>query len=229
MSNQVKPPKATTRHVVDGVSSAIHEHRLLPGAKLNEDEVSEIFGVSRTIVRAALQELAHAQLVNIKRNRGAFVAKPDVREAREIFEARSLLEPRTARSAAERMTNKDLKLLHQRIKEEHDASASEEPGRALRASGLFHIEIARIAEQATILHFIESLIARSSLIIALYWRRQSAMCESFAHHALMDAFEARDAQQAEELMQSHLVDLVSSLDLSDRTSVPGSLKDAIIR
>jgi DNA-binding GntR family transcriptional regulator len=213
--------------VEQALSVAIHEHRLAPGTKLGEDEIGEIFGVSRTVVRAALQALAHQQLVEIQRNRGAFVAQPSLREAREVFEARELLEPRTARSAAQRATARDVALLTRHIADEHAALAAADQGRALRLSGLFHIEIARIADQATIAGFIEALIARSSLIIALYWRRESALCESFAHHALVDAIAAGDGQHAEELMRSHLVDLHSALDLSNRPAAPRSLKEAL--
>ena len=51
------------------LSLAIHEHRLLPGTKLGEDELSDIYGVSRTVVRTALQSLSHSQLVDQRRNR----------------------------------------------------------------------------------------------------------------------------------------------------------------
>ena len=94
----------TAREIGKAIAKAIHEHKVLPGTKLGEDELSEIYGVSRTLVRSALQGLSHEQLVDIQPNRGAFVSKPSLREAREIFEARALLEPRTARSAALRMT-----------------------------------------------------------------------------------------------------------------------------
>lgn len=221
----------TTKHsaltVADGLSKAIFEQRLLPGAKLNEDEVAEIFGVSRTIVRAALQKLVHDRLAVFARNRGTHVAHPTPKEAREVFEARSLVEPRTSRSAAERITEGKLARLQHRIDQEHEALAQGNPGLALHASGLFHIEIAHIADQATIAEFIEGLVARSSLIIALYWRRQSALCESHAHHALMEAFAKGDAKFAEELMQSHIVDLASSLDLSGQAFGTNSLKEAL--
>ena len=213
--------------VAGRLALAIHEHRLAPGTKLSEDEVGEIYGVSRTVVRAALQELAHDRLVELKRNRGAFVAQPSVREAREVFEARALLEPRTARSAAERATAADIELLQAHIDEEHAALRTGDAGKALRLSGLFHIEIARIADQATIAGFITQLIARSSLIIALYWQRRNALCESHAHHALLRSLAEHDGNRAEELMKSHLVDLVSSLDLRNLPSVPRSLKEAL--
>ncbi len=208
--------------LVASLSLAIHEHRLLPGTKLGEDALSDIYKVSRTVVRTALQALSHSELVELKRNRGAFVSRPTVREAREVFEARALLEPRTARSAAERMTDQALARLETHIEAEHDAIAAGEYGRALRLSGHFHIEISHIADQSTIAGFIERLVARSSLIIAIYWKRQSALCEKHAHHALVDAFRRRDGADAEDLMKSHLLDILTALDLRD---VPASAVD----
>lgn len=215
--------------VAEALATAIHEHRLSPGQKLSEDEVGEIFGVSRTIVRAALQGLAHEQLLTIEPNRGAFVAKPTIREAREVFEARSLLEPRTAHSAATRATAADIRALRRHVDEEHAALDAGETGRALRLSGQFHNEIARIADQTTIASFIAQLISRSSLIIALYWRRRNAICESHAHDELVRALERNDPKLAEDLMKSHLLDLVSNLDLNDRASQPLSLREALSR
>ena len=197
------------------LTEAVHEHRVLPGMKLSEDEVGEIFGVSRTLVRQALRAMAHEGLVSIERNRGAFVAKPSVKEAREVFEARALLEPQTARAAAERATVEDVALLEKHIEREHAALAAGEAGRALKLSGLFHVEIARVADQRTIEAFIQQLVSRSSLVIALYWQRKSALCESHAHHALLDAFRENDPDKAEELMKGHLVDLVSQLNLRE--------------
>lgn len=225
--NPASPRSGASTAVSDGMALAIHEHRLAPGTKLGEDEIGEIFGVSRTVVRAALQTLAHQQLVRIERHRGAFVAKPSFREAREVFEARALLEPRTARSAAERAIAADVERLREHIRAEHEALDRNDIGRALHLSGLFHIEISRIADQDTIARFIETLIARSSLIIALYWRRESALCESHAHHTLLDAMAANDGNRAEEVMQSHLVDLLSALDLRERKAPPLNLREAL--
>ncbi|WP_172297002.1 GntR family transcriptional regulator [Pseudoruegeria sp. HB172150] len=219
--------EASSDRVAADLEEAIHEHRLAPGSKLNEDEVGAIYGVSRTVARAALQTLAHKRLVELRRNRGAFIARPSAREAREVFEARALLEPRTARSAAERMTEADLARLQAHIDEEHAAVADGRWGRALHLSGMFHIEIARIADQKTVAEFISQLIARSSLIIALYWQRRGALCESHAHHALIQAFRAQDGDLAEELMKNHLLDLVTSLDLRNLNSVPTSLREAL--
>ncbi len=220
---------ATSDSIAQALSLAIHEHRISPGTKLVEDELAEIYGVSRTVIRASLHSLSHIQLVEIRRNKGASVASPSLVEAHEVFEARELLEPRTAHCAAERTTSTDIAKLERHIDDEHAALEAADPGRALYLSGLFHNEIARIAGQATIAGFIETLVARSSLIIALYWRRESALCEKHAHHALVQALADKNGKLAEELMRSHLVDLHSALDLRERNGRALSLKDALLQ
>jgi DNA-binding GntR family transcriptional regulator len=213
--------------IAASLSRAIHEHRLAPGTKLGEDELADIYDVSRTIVRTSLQSLAHGQLVEIKRNRGAFVAQPTPQEAQEIFEARELLEPRTARMAAQRATAKDITMLQAHIADEHAALENGDNGRALYLSGQLHVHIAQIAAQATIASFIETLVARSSLIVALYWKRASALCETHAHDSLVLAIGRNDQTAAEALMRSHLVDLHSALDLSSKPAVGKSLRDIL--
>lgn len=213
--------------VADRLRRAVLAHRIAPGTKLTEDEVGTALGASRAIVREALRALAHEGLVEIQRNRGAFVARPDRREAVEIFEARSLLEPRTARSAAERATFTDVSDLRRHLVEENVSMTAGDSGRAVYLSGQFHVQIARIANQATIARFVESLILRSSLIVALYWQRPSAMCECHAHEALVDAIASSDEDRAEEIMRGHLVDLLSGLDLREHPDGEISLATAL--
>lgn len=209
------------------LQTAILEHRLRPAMKLSEDEVGEIFGASRTVVRAALHALAHSGLVTMERNRGAFVSRPTIKEANEVFEARALIEPRVARMAADRVEDRHIAKLEAHMDAEHQALETGDKGRALSLSGLFHIAVADIAGQQVFGTIIQSLISRSSLIIALYWRRPDTTCESPSHHALLDAFRTKDGQAAEEIMKSHIVDLHSGLDLSGPPSVEQSLAEAL--
>lgn len=210
-----------------GIERAIHEHKLSPGRRLAETDLADIFGVSRTIVRAGLQELAHAHLVTLRPNRGASVAEPSPREAREVFEARELLEPRTASEAARRATPEDIALLRRHSEDEHAALDQRDHGRALRLSGVFHTEIARIADQHTLLEMIEGLVARSALIIALYWQRESARCDSHAHRALIEALARNDSAEAGEIMRSHLVDIHTALEFTPPGPVERPLRDLL--
>jgi DNA-binding GntR family transcriptional regulator len=212
-----------------GLRDAILTHALTPGTKLPEDELGEVYSVSRTIVRSALQSLAHDRLVTLEPNRGAFVAQPTKIEAREVFEARALIEPKVAGLAAEIAKPADITLLRRHLDEEHQAMHEGRDGEAVVLSGRFHVAIAEIAGQSILTDFVRGLCSRSSLIIALYWRRRDTICESHAHHALVDAIAKNSPKDATELMTSHLVDLLSGLDLSDRPAEPKRLADILKR
>lgn len=221
----VRSPKAARIHTA--LLAAILDHRLPPGARLPEDELGAIYGVSRTIVRSALQALAHERVVTIEPNRGAHVAEPTSEEARHVFEARSVIEPRLAAMAAELATARDAALLQQHIRDENAALAAGDAGQAIALSGKFHVAIADIARQPILAGFVRELVSRSSLIIALYWRRPDAICERHAHTELASAIGANESRRASELMMSHLVDLLSGLDLRPRQREQARLQDML--
>ena len=50
MSVIIASASSSVDEIVAQLTEAVHEHRLQPGTKLREDEVCEIFGVSRTLV-----------------------------------------------------------------------------------------------------------------------------------------------------------------------------------
>jgi DNA-binding GntR family transcriptional regulator len=213
--------------VYSALLAAILDHRLPPGTRLPEDEIGALFGASRTIVRAALQALAHERVVTIAPNRGAHVAEPTVDEARHVFEARSLIEPRVAALAAGRAGPADVARLERHLAEENAALAADEQSRAIALSAAFHNSIAEIAAQPILEAFVRELTSRSSLVVALYWRRRDAICERHAHHELVDAIGAGAAERAGDLMRSHLVDILSGLDLRPRPRRPGGLSDLL--
>lgn len=221
------PGAASWMPIYDGLHNAIIRHRLDPGAKLVEDEIADAFGVSRTIVRTALQALARDGVVVIQKNRGASVAHPSPDEAREIFEARALVEPRIAALAAGRMREGDGARLRACLVAEHAALAADNPREAVFLSAEFHRVIAALAGHGVLASIVGDLLSRSSLVVALYWRRPEAMCESRAHHAIVEALEERQGEHAASLMRQHLIDLLGGLDLSERPVRRSSIAEAI--
>jgi DNA-binding GntR family transcriptional regulator len=207
--------------------SAIVDHRLAPGTRLPEDEVGAVYGASRTIVRSALEALSHEGVVNIEPNRGAMVAHPTVAEARSVFEARHLIEPRVAATAAERATPADIESLRRQVENEHAALHQGDHRRAIVLSGNFHNSIAEIAGQPIFASFVRELVVRSSLILSLYWRRREATCATPAHGALIAALAAGRSAEASALMAEHIVDLLDGLDLTERDDTPSSLADLL--
>ena len=97
-------PAGATQRIVESITTAIVERRLMPGTKLAEQKIADIFQVSRTIVRQALNQLSRDHLVTLAPARGASVAKPSPDEARQVFEVRSLLESAMVSQLCERIT-----------------------------------------------------------------------------------------------------------------------------
>lgn len=220
-------PKVRWATVYANLRSAIVAHRIQPGRKLAEDELASVYGVSRTIVRSALQALAHDRLVNLEPNRGAFVAQPTAEEARQVFDARALIEPHLAALAADRAEPAQLADLRHQIEEEKRVSAPGMESEALVQSAQFHLKIAEIAGQPILTDYVRDLVSRSSLIIALYWKRRDTTCEGHAHDALIEAIARHDRQSAAAIMKSHIVDLLSGLELKRAGSSEPSLADLL--
>lgn len=220
-------PKARWAKVYASLRSAIIAHRVQPGRKLAEDELASIYGVSRTIVRSALQALAHDRLVNLEPNRGAFVAQPTAEEARQVFDARALIEPHLAALAADRAEPAHLATLRRLVAEEGKVVSPGMESEALLQSARFHLTIAEIAGQPILTDYVRDLVSRSSLIIALYWKRRDTTCEGHAHEALIAAIGKHDRQAAAAIMKSHIVDLLSGLDLKHVGASKSSLADLL--
>ena len=110
-----------THEVHERIWSAIVDHSLPPETRLVESELCEVFGVGRTRVRQVLQQLAHERVVTLTRNRGAMVSKPSVREAREVFAARRLIEANIVETYIESASRKAAKSLQDHLAREEEA------------------------------------------------------------------------------------------------------------
>ncbi len=203
----------------EDIVAAILEQRLGPGTKLGEDEVGTIYGVSRTIVRAALQSLAHEGIVVIEKNRGAFVAHPSVREASEVFAARRLIEPVITELAVAACDAGGAAELRAHLAREKKAQRDGDQGAAIRLSGEFHLLLAKMAGHRIYENFLRELVARSSLIILLYRRARVHNCNGDHHDRLVEAIVAGRGAEAVALMSAHLDEIESELELVD-TAVP---------
>lgn len=212
----------------DSLRDAIVDRRLVPGSKLSEAEVGSLFDVSRTVVRSVLQMLAYEGLVKIERNRGAFVSNPTPEEARQVFDSRRLIEPGIVRAAAGRLTPQDIAAL--RLHLEHESRFMSERGPSARraeikASGDFHLMLAGYSGNAILQKFMDELVARSSLVIALYGRTGVSSCGHNEHDAILDALEADDVSRACELMLHHIDHIEADLDLRVQEGL--TLRDAL--
>jgi DNA-binding GntR family transcriptional regulator len=204
-----------TAEVHERIWSAIVDHSLPPETRLVESELCEIFGVGRTRVRQVLQRLAHERVVTLMRNRGAMVSKPSVREAREVFAARRLIETGIVETVVKSATRKDIKRLQEHVVREQDAWRLNDRRAILKLSGEFHLLLAEAADNSILLEVLRDLISRSSLIIAVYQPPGALPCPPDAHRELTATLERRE-RAAIKLMIQHLDHVFADLMLEER-------------
>jgi DNA-binding GntR family transcriptional regulator len=222
-------PTASDRvsRIREGVTAAILEHRLLPGTKLGEDEIGEIYGASRTLVRTALQQLAHEGIVIMEKNRGAFVARPTPADAREVFEARRLIEPTIVDQAIDAVSPAWLDRLDRHLAEERAAARRGDARALTRLFGEFHRLIAEMSGHSIYLGFLKELVARSSLIVLLYRRHDTPACGTDHHAEIVTAIRKRDRAAARAQMLSHLREIEAELFLKESSTGELRLADVL--
>ena len=213
-----------TDDVYDRIVTAISEHRLAPGTKLGEDKLSAIFNVGRSRVRLALNRLAHEQIVRLEPNRGAYVASPSPTEAREIFEARRLIEPGVVRRLIEVIDPKGVARLRALVRAEAAARSRNDRQAIIRMSGEFHTVLAELAGNAVLERTIRELTSLTCLIIFLYDSPDIPSCHGDEHASITSAIARKDATKAVKLMIEHLDHVESSLALNVEKEVSDDLE-----
>jgi len=206
----------TTRRIADSIVTAIVERRLMPGTKLAEQKIADIFKVSRTLVRQALNQLSRDKLVTLAPGRGARVAEPSVEEARQVFEVRRMLETAMIRRAAAELDPAQVGALHAHLSAEKAAIQRTDVSGRTRLLADFHVVIATMLGNAVLARLLGELVSRSSLIALMYQSAHSAEHSFEEHVAIVGAIEKRDPRAAVKLMESHLQNVEHNLHLNPR-------------
>jgi DNA-binding GntR family transcriptional regulator len=195
-----------TEEIVLSIRNAVTAHRLLPGVQLREVGLGKLYGVSRTVVRQALQTLAREGLVDLTAGKIASVAKPTPEEARDTFDLRWAIERHATQTLAQKLTKKDVSALRAHIKLERAARAAHDAEEVRKLGGGFHVLVAQLAGNALLTRTLEQLIARIALILLLYRHDydEHVECLQDEHSQFVDLLESGAIAKALQLLQRHL-------------------------
>jgi DNA-binding GntR family transcriptional regulator len=198
------------------VVNAVMSRRLPPGTRLGEAEFCQLYQVSRTTVRKALQRLAHEHIIELRPNRGAVVASPSPEEARDIFAARRALEREIVPLVIRNVTPASMCAIRAALEKEEAARHSGDRAAWIRLGGEFHLLLAELAGNAVLQRFMTELVLRCSLIIALYENPGAPMCGNHEHRDLLELIEQGRAAEASALIEHHLLEIEARLHLDQQ-------------
>ena len=200
IARQALPEAAAER-----LRTLIIEGDLAPGARLNERELSERLGVSRTPLREAFRMLAADGLLVQLPNRGAQVVALSPNDVRHAFEVMASLEGLSGELAAQRVTDADIAVLRAMQTEMEAAHARRDLPVYYRVNREIHDRINAIAGNPILTHTFRTLNARlhalrfRSNLVPAKW--DQAVAE---HRDMIDALAARDGSTLRDILVRHL-------------------------
>jgi len=209
-----------TDYAYNEILNMILSSEIKPGERIREDILAEKFGISRTPVREAVNQLVqNGFIVNVKR-KGLYCVKFSNEELLDLIELRMSLESLSFDKCIERAADKDIQALKDIISgfyEKYDriTASTGTDGIGKEISKLhneydvrFHVSIANVSQSFKLIKYITEvenllLIARQRIyrkesgrdIIALSWKQ---------HEHIVEAIEARDRAAAVDMLSQHL-------------------------
>ena len=185
-------PSTTAQHALDRLRRAIVEGTLRPGARIVQEDVAELLGVSVAPVREALRVLEQEGQVTYRPRRGYTVAELRVADLEEIYELRRVLEERAARRALPALDEEAIERIAGEARECVDAAARGDVTAELEANRRFHFAILDAAGQVHAMRVIRLLWDSTEAYRAMYYnspREEQAAAD--AHERILAGDPAR--------------------------------------
>jgi DNA-binding GntR family transcriptional regulator len=210
---------ASQIEIAQQVVESILAQKLKPGERLGEQELADMFGVSRTLVREALMQLQARGFVEVRTRKGWYVVEPSIDEARDAFAARRAVEAGMLRDSqllrdAGKPLQAVIKRLRQHVKEEQAAIASTDIATRTFLLADFHVCLAECLGHRVLCGLLRDLTARTTLVASLYQSTHDARQSCDDHAQIVAALAGGDAEQAAQLMLVHIGDVESALGKS---------------
>ncbi|NWA26690.1 GntR family transcriptional regulator [Pseudomonas gingeri] len=168
---------------------------------LSEEALIRLYGAGRSQVRRVISRLARQQLILTRPNQRARVAEPDAEQIRQTLQARRLAEISVIELVCAKAAGLTFAPLRTLVTRERQGAEAGRQSLATRLAGEFHLELARMAGNAPLAHFLSGLVPLSGLALAQHptriedWR---------VREAIVNAVENGDAGAAIERLTEYL-------------------------
>lgn len=207
--------------IAQQVVESILAQKLAPGERLGEQELAELFGVSRTLVREALMQLQARGFVEVRTRKGWYVVEPSVEEARDAFSARRIIEVGIL-SEAGRPLQSVVRKLRQHIAQEEQAIEGADAATRAFLLADFHVCLAECLGQRLLCDVLRDLTARTTLAASLYQSKHDAGQSCAEHAGIVAALEDGQLELARQRMLEHIGSVEAALGSSASDASVGS-------
>ena len=209
--------------IAQRVVESILAQKLSPGERLGEQELADLFGVSRTLVREALMQLQARGFVEVRTRKGWYVVEPSIDEARDAFAARRAVESGLLRQAESQFEGQPLQTavrrLRQHIHDEQQPIDGADPATRAFLLADFHVCLAECLGHKLLSDMQRDLTARTTLVASLYQSTHDARQSCADHELIVSAIEQGELERAAALMMDHIGNVEDALGQSAAESI----------
>ena len=196
----------------NALTDEIASGALVAGSALEEQQLADRFGASRTPVREALRQLVVSGLVEVRGRRGLVVARMTPERIMDMFETSAEVEAMCVRLATYRMTP----LERSHLIELHDASLKMVEANDVDAYDAFNREfhecIYRATHNSVLAEQAQDVRSRLSAFRRTQLRQGDRIRKSRDEHdAIMQAIAEGDGETAARRMRAHMLNAASAL------------------
>ncbi len=189
----------------DRIESEIAEGRLVPGSLLDEKELAQTFGTSRTPIREAIQQLCALGLVHRVPREGAYVTKLTSRELLELLELLAYQEGLCAMLAARRQTESEQQEMKHWLEQCEKAATSLDKEAYAHANTQFHEILYTSCRNSQLTDLVRWLRRRSYLYRHNNFHQRGRMAESASdHRKIFNAIASHDESAAFQAAVDHI-------------------------
>lgn len=219
--------------VIETLRTEIIEGRFEPGRRLTERELTDLLGVSRTVLREGLRQLESEGLINVIPNKGPIVRSLTAEEAMELYRIREALEGLGARLFAERPQPASIAALDVAYDSVRTAYSGGDPRDILQAKNDFYDAIHAGANSKTLSKMLGTVLAQIWRWRAMGLSHPNRSPDRSEHSlrnlgTVVDAIRHGDSDRAEEaarsearLASAEVLRLLASEDNDERSDAGG--------
>jgi DNA-binding GntR family transcriptional regulator len=200
---------AALKHAI--MDADIYAHR--EEIRLDERQLSQALGVSRTPIREAMSLLEQEGFLRTVPRRGVFIVRKTKKQIIEMIEMWAALESMAARLATLNASDEEIAALRTMFDEFRNSTPAEHIEEYSEANIAFHQAIIRLSGSHLMGKTIENLFIHVRAIRRLTISQADRAARSIADHMrIIEALEKRDTELAERLVRQHSLDLAVFVD-----------------
>ncbi|MEV6560294.1 GntR family transcriptional regulator [Nocardia sp. NPDC051756] len=206
----ISVPQTHSRSIIEStLAEAILNGTIRPGTPLRQEELAEVFGVSRMPVREALIQLEGKGLVRLQAGKGAVAMHIDPADLMETYDVRLIIEPAALRLSIPHLTETDITEIRSHVRDMESETDAPTVG---RLNTEFHMALCRRATNYRLLKLVRAALEEEEQIIRLHLTALGADALGQPdHRALADAAAARDAVAATDILHRHITAAAATL------------------